>query len=93
MKVPKNWHLESKDHQLKGCFKGNFESKDLLKKEELCGNKEKQFSQSRKIELRVNYIFIKKALGKGKPHCSWPPCTNLFRSANFDNANIYFLQN
>jgi hypothetical protein len=35
---------------------------------------------------------IKEYLLKGKAQHSWPSCTNWFRSAAFDNANIiYFL--
>ncbi len=32
----------------------------------------------------------KEALLKGKAQYSWPPCTNSFRSASFDIANIIY---
>ncbi len=59
-----------------------------------------QFIRSKKFKLLsyrasggllVNSL-IKEYQLKGKAQYSWPPCTNWFRSAAFDNANIiYFL--
>ncbi len=43
----------------------------------------KNFRLQTKIKNRESLL-------KGKDQYRWPPCTNLFRSAPFDNANVYF---
>ncbi len=34
--------------------------------------------------------FNREPLLKGKAQYNWPPCTNYFQSAAFDNANIFY---
>ncbi len=56
----------------------------------------KYFTQ-REIDMYQGAVSLNKMrefLLKGKAWYSWPPCTNWFGAAAFDNANIiYFLQN